>query len=528
MPRMIAVVAALIAVLAPVAPSGAANVAPGQTGPASTAPNSVVPPAQGPVAPANPPSSVPGRGQPGTTPPILPGEPQSPPGNRDTAEPADPERPDSVVDWLFPVLRGLPPLPRPVTRPPPVRIVVTPGAPPRRIVQRPPPRRGPPRTADSPPPPRATPAPISTATGETLDRIVLVALAAGSERQVETAIAGAAGLAIETAYESPVLGVRLVRMRVPAGRAIADVLAQLAQDGDVISAQPEFVFRTIGGAGAARSGVPQYAADKLRLAEAHRIATGHRVRIAVIDTALDGLHPELEGAISRSFNALGEARPTPEAHGTAIAGILAARASLKGIAPGAEVLAASAFKTSDSGGARSSTLALVKAIDWALASGARVVNMSFAGPEDALLEQAITAAAGHGLVLVAAAGNAGPGAPPAYPAAWSDVIAVTATDAADRLYAKANRGSYVAVAAPGVDIMAPAPKESYELGSGTSMAAAHVSGVAALLIERDPTLTAPRIREILGRSARKPADGGGRELGAGIVDAAGALASQKK
>jgi subtilisin family serine protease len=459
--------------------------------------------------------------------------PLPPGGGRDTTVPSDREddRPEVVVDWLFPLLRQLPPLPRPSTSPPPVRIVVTPGAEPRRVTQRPPPRHGPPRTPTSPPPPRATPAPIAAATGETVDRVVVVALAAGADRSIERGIATAAGVTIESGYDSPVLGLRLVRLRVPAGRPVGDVLAQLAQDGDVISAQPEFVFRTIGGAGAARSGgagVPQYAVDKLRLAEAHRIATGRRVRVAVIDTALDALHPELEGAISGSFNALGEPRPVPEAHGTAIAGILAARASLKGIAPAAEVLSASAFKTSGEGGARSSTLALVKAIDWALASGARVVNMSFAGPEDPLLAKAIAAAAGQGLVLIAAAGNAGPGAPPAYPAAWPEVIAVTASDATDRVYAKANRGSYVAVAAPGVDIMAPAPKESYEIGSGTSMAAAHVSGVVALLIERDPTLTTPRIRTILGRSARKPADGGGKDLGAGIVDAAGALASHGK
>lgn len=528
MRRAIPLVAALIALAALAMPGGAAKVVtpPSQSGPAGTTPNSVVPPAQPTPPPVTPPSTGPGRGQLGTTPPIPQPDRQPPSGRRDTAEPAEPERPDSVVDWLFPVLRNLPPLPRPVTTPPPMRIVIAPGGAPRRVVKRPPPRRGPPRTATSPPPPRATPAPIAAAVGETLDRVVLVALAAGSERQIETAIAAGLGVTVELGYESPLLGVRLVRMRVPAGRPIADVLAQLAADGDVISAQPEYVFRTIGGAGAARSGVPQYAVDKLRLAEAHRMATGSKVRVAVIDTALDALHPELDGAISRSFNALGEARPTPEAHGTAIAGILAARASLKGIAPGAEVLAASAFKTTDGGGARSSTLALVKAIDWALASGARVVNMSFAGPEDPLLKQAIASAAAHGLVLVAAAGNAGPGAPPAYPAAWPDVIAVTATDAADRLYAKANRGSYVAVAAPGVDIMAPAPKESYEIGSGTSMAAAHVSGVAALLIERDPMLTATRIREILGRTARKPADAAA--LGAGIVDAAGALAGHGK
>jgi len=104
------------------------------------------------------------------------------------------------------------------------------------------------------------------------------------------------------------------------------------------------------------------------------------------------------------------------------------------------------------------------------------------------------------------------------------VIAVTATDDKDRLYGKANRGDYVSIAAPGVDIIAPALKGSYQLSSGTSMAAAHVSGVVALLLERDGKLDWSKARDILSSSARKPdGSGGGKAFGAGILDAAGAL-----
>jgi subtilisin family serine protease len=128
------------------------------------------------------------------------------------------------------------------------------------------------------------------------------------------------------------------------------------------------------------------------------------------------------------------------------------------------------------------------------------------------------------MIFVAAAGNNGPKAAPVYPAAYPDVIAVTATDEDDTLYAKANRGEYIFIAAPGVDIVAPGLKGGYGLSSGTSMAAAHGSGVVALLLERDGKLTLAQVRERLSSSARKPGVSlPSQAVGAGILDAAGAL-----
>jgi subtilisin family serine protease len=127
------------------------------------------------------------------------------------------------------------------------------------------------------------------------------------------------------------------------------------------------------------------------------------------------------------------------------------------------------------------------------------------------------------VVLVAAAGNGGADAKPAYPAALPEVIAVTATDDGDQLYKDANRGSYIAVAAPGVDIIAAAPKGAYDISSGTSLAAAHVSGIAALMLERNPKLTSKDVREALAESAHKISGKSKDEVGAGVADAAGAL-----
>ena len=108
--------------------------------------------------------------------------------------------------------------------------------------------------------------------------------------------------------------------------------------------------------------------------------------------------------------------------------------------------------------AESTTFNILKGINWAVGQGVRVINMSFAGPKDPSLERALKAAYDRNIVLIASAGNAGPKSPPLYPGADPNVIAVTATDVDDKLFVGANRGKYVSVAAPGVDILVPARK----------------------------------------------------------------------
>ena len=121
-----------------------------------------------------------------------------------------------------------------------------------------------------------------------------------------------------------------------------------------------------------------------------------------------------------------------------------------------------------------------------------------------------------GVILIAAAGNAGPRAPALYPAADPHVIAVTATDVDDRLFTGANRGSHVAIAAPGVDILVPAPAGEYQVTTGTSVATAHISGVVALMLERNAKLTPADVRKILAASAKRI--GPSNQFGAGLVD----------
>ena len=141
-----------------------------------------------------------------------------------------------------------------------------------------------------------------------------------------------------------------------------------------------------------------------------------------------------------------------------------------------------------------------------------------------MLQLAMKNATDKGVVLIAAAGNAGPKSPPLYPAADPNVIAVTATDQSDKPSAQANQGPHVAVAAPGVNILEPAPNKSYQLTTGTSVAAAHVSGVAALLIERNPALDARIVLEVLTTTARNLNEKGRDDLyGWGLIDPGAAL-----
>ena len=323
----------------------------------------------------------------------------------------------------------------------------------------------------------------------------------------------------------PLIGGTIGLFRIVDRRPVDTVRRELAADASVRSVQPNFRYLLQDQKVAVTEGDPaQYAVAKLRLPQAHTLAHGANVTIAVIDSGIDIRHPELANAIADSFDALGS-KEGPHVHGTGIAGAIVSHARLMGSAPAARILAIRAFGVAPSG-AQSTSFVILKGLDYAAAHGAQIVNMSFAGPKDALIERGIAAAAAKGIVMVAAAGNAGPKSPPLYPAANASVIAVSATDAQDRLFAASNRGGHIAVAAPGVDIFLPAPDEKYQMTSGTSFSAAYVSGLAALMLERNPALKPSEVRAILMKTARDLGSPGRDDLfGAGEVDAFAAVSA---
>ncbi len=321
----------------------------------------------------------------------------------------------------------------------------------------------------------------------------------------------------------------LLRLRINSGHSVADVIRALERFQIIAVAQPNYGYQAQPDAQRVDQAVQteaniaiQYALAKLDLTAIHKIATGIGVKVAVIDSQIDVKNPELAGNIAGEFDAVGAPEP-PDVHGTEMAGVIAAHDRLTGVAPGAEIYAIHAFsRAGDTFG--SSTFDIVNALNWAIGQGVRVINMSFTGPRDPSIDRALKIAHDKGIVLVAAAGNFGPDSPPLYPGADPNVIAVTATDSNDMVFSGANRGNYISVAAPGVDIAVPAPEATYQLTTGTSVAAAEVSGVAALLLQRNPALTPDDVRSILTSTAKHPGDQEHDDTyGWGLIDLAKAI-----
>lgn len=347
-----------------------------------------------------------------------------------------------------------------------------------------------------------------------------------SDAQV-AALARRHRLALVSSQDVPLIGSRMNLFRITDGRPVDTVRRQLAGDRSVRSVQPNFryVLQDQTSTPALSEGDPaQYAVAKLRLPQAHALSHGSNVTVAVIDSGIDANHPELVDTVVGSFDALGS-KEGPHVHGTGIAGAIVSHARLVGSAPAARILAIRAFGVTRSG-AESTSFVILKSLDYAAGHGAQIINMSFAGPKDSLVDRGIAAAEAKGIVLVAASGNAGPKSPPLYPAASPGVIAVSATDAYDRLFPASNRGSHIAVAAPGVDVFLPAPGGKYQMTSGTSFSAAYVSGLAALMVSRNPAIKPDDVRGILMRTARDLGAPGRDDLfGAGEADAFGAVSA---
>ena len=213
------------------------------------------------------------------------------------------------------------------------------------------------------------------------------------------------------------------------------------------------------------------------------------LKVGVIDSMIDVAHPGLIGSRIELEDFTREGAKRPADHGTAVASIIAASSAsgdYLGLAPKAEVYAASVFETQRRYGDTANTVSLVRALDWLLAKNIDVVNVSMAGPPNKLLELALKKFEERGIPVVAAAGNGGPASGPMFPAAYDQVIAVTAVDEQRKAFRLANRGSYVDLAAPGVDVRHLLPGEGYGTSSGTSFAVPFVSTAVAIVKHRFP------------------------------------------
>jgi len=316
----------------------------------------------------------------------------------------------------------------------------------------------------------------------------------------------------------------LSRQRTGSVRAARVLAARLADDADVLAAAPETTLRL--------QDDPyrddQWALDRLEAETAWSTTRGADVTVAVIDTGVEGDHPDLEGALvaGRDFvDPRGDGTDDDHGHGTVVAGIVSARTNgvgTEGLAP--EVGVMPLRVVSSNGTALSSDVA--EAVLWAADHDADVINLSLGGEQqDPVLDEAISTARQDGALVVAAAGNLRQdGDPTVYPAASPDVLAVAATDVRDRVAPFSSSGDWVDVAAPGVGVTAPGHNGTYVSASGTSMASPYVAAAAALLISRAPHLTPDDVEAALvGTATDLGPDGRDRDTGHGLVDPVGAL-----
>jgi len=287
------------------------------------------------------------------------------------------------------------------------------------------------------------------------------------------------GLELTDDWPIQTLGMDCFVMRVPDRASVESVTAALSADKRVEWAQPMHVYE-----GKGRSlYATQPAAQDWHLDDLHELATGRDVRVAVIDSGVDRHHPDLAGQVAAETNFIDTETTPPEAHGTAVAGIIASRsdtrAGIVGVAPQARLLAIRACRQRPGGGAACNSLSLAKALDYAINQNAHIINLSLSGPYDPLLDRLLNVALAHRIAVVAAVDAAQ--ADGGFPASKSGVFPVTDEP----------RGAIPAQVfrAPGRDVPTTGTADDWVFVSGSSYAAAHVTGLLALIQQLRPNLS---------------------------------------
>ncbi len=302
-----------------------------------------------------------------------------------------------------------------------------------------------------------------------------------SRQQVAQSLAGQHGLEMRSEWPMPLAGVDCFVMQLPAGdrRSSADVARAVSEDRRVAWAQPVGLYQAEGSSAQEPLYAAQPVAQQWRLAELHRVATGRGVRVAVVDSGVDTRHPDLAGQVVHSQNFVGDQPPQAEHHGTAVAGIIAARADngagIAGIAPQARLLALRACWQASQAQTLCTGLGLAKALYAAIQQGAHIINLSLGGPDDRLLALLLDQAQARGATVVAALSIRD--AP--FPAKHPGVLVVGSAPPVPS----------GALLAPGRDVPSTAPGGGWTVVTGSSFAAAHAAGLLALARELDGSAT---------------------------------------
>lgn len=288
-----------------------------------------------------------------------------------------------------------------------------------------------------------------------------------------------AGFRIAAIEQSEALGVQLVMLAVPRGLSAREGLKRLRRVAPGIEADFDHVYEPAGAA-----------LFPLSAALASSAGAGNGRSIAMIDGGV-AAHPSLASASIEQRAFAGNARAT--GHGTAVASLLVgSQGRFRGAAIGARLFVADVYGGNRAAG---SATAIVRALGWAASKRPEVISISLVGPANGLLRRAVQQLHARGIRMVAAVGNDGPAVPPQYPAAYPEVISVTAVDARDRALPEAGRAARLDFAAPGSDMAAALPGQGYASVRGTSFA---TPLVAARLIEAGSAAALAR-EAVLGR-----------------------------
>lgn len=351
--------------------------------------------------------------------------------------------------------------------------------------------------------------------------VVVANLSSQAKREI-----GRLGFVVVEERPFAALGLTVARLRVPprmvasAARTLlaarypdllVDVNALYRPQGQLLLPAPDYAERLIGW-GHAPPGC------------------GTGLRIGVLDTAVDSSIPALQGAriVQRSFLS-GTAQGAGLEHGTAVAAILVGQppAGGNGLLPGAALSVGEVFARDAAGEPVAEVLALVGGLNWLVEERVPVINLSLAGDANRLVAFALRRATAQRSIVVAAAGNGGPAAAPAFPASEPSVIAVTAVDSRSQPYARANRGDYVAFAAPGVHIWAPRTGAGDGYETGTSFAAPYVTAAVGALVARGGVDPARTIAMLAAAAIDLGAPGRDPVFGWGLIQAANPCAASQ-
>jgi hypothetical protein len=322
-----------------------------------------------------------------------------------------------------------------------------------------------------------------------------------ARRRIARALGEAQGLQLRDDWPMPALHVDCFVLQAPDAASAGRAVQALARDPRVESVEPMQEFRVLGGNDPLAPAQPVTRA--WHLPELHAVATGKGVRVAVIDSGVATAHPDLQGQVLAARNFVDRRGAIGEAHGTAVAGIIAARAGnglgIAGVAPDARLLALRACWQQDAAHAACNSFTLAKALQFAIDARAQVLNLSLTGPADRLLGRLLDVALAAGMTVVGAVdAQAADGG---FPAAHPGVLAVASGEG--------SASGPALLLAPGGGVPAPLPAGGWGMVSGNSFAAAEVSGLIALLRQLDPAVDAASLHAALqpagvGSPAKRP------------------------